>query len=634
MNRRLRLQIVAWFVSALAAWPTAALAQRSISWDTLEVTAHLEADGSLRVVETHAMVFTGDWNGGERTFNIRPRQSISMEGLFRVDSDGRKELGLDASLDDVDEYGWEESRLRWRSRRPTDPPFARTPLRYEIRYRLSGILIEEGGEYRLDHDFAFPDRESPIGRFSLRLTLDPAWLPSVDVRPIYTAGPLPPGRGYVLTVPLRYGGAGRPAALDTARPPEITGGVMALLTIAPLAILLLFVRERSVGRFAPLTTTIDEAWLQTHVLSHRPEVVAAAWDEGTGSPEVVALISRLVGEGILASTVGKGKGAYASLSLTLKADRESLTGYERALVDALFFDGPTTSTNAVKAHYKATGFNPAQIIKKDLGAAVDRAFPLGAPVRAAGLLATGLLLVGLGCFFLALRNGQSIPWQPLLVVLGFSFAGWVAGFIFRANLALGIRAAVVCLVPAVAVALGVSYYLWSYAGEGYVELDAMAVWGFAALGLASVLSMVDAMMTRRSRAGLAAIKNLAAAREHFARELKTGRPAIRDEWYPWLLAFELGGLVDSWSVAHAGTGRGDGWRHSSTVSSGSSSTGGDWAGFSGGRSGGGGGGASWQAAAGGLAAGVAAPSSSGSSGSGSSGSSGGGSSGGGGGGGW
>ena len=55
--------------------PTVALAQRDLHWSALQVTASLDATGTLHVAEVHTMVFTGDWNGGERTFNIRPRQN-------------------------------------------------------------------------------------------------------------------------------------------------------------------------------------------------------------------------------------------------------------------------------------------------------------------------------------------------------------------------------------------------------------------------------------------------------------------------------------------------------------------------------------------------------------------------------
>ena len=51
--------------------------RRELHWDALDVEAHLNADGVLEVIERHTMVFTGDWNGGERVFNVRPRQSWS-----------------------------------------------------------------------------------------------------------------------------------------------------------------------------------------------------------------------------------------------------------------------------------------------------------------------------------------------------------------------------------------------------------------------------------------------------------------------------------------------------------------------------------------------------------------------------
>ena len=42
--------------------------------------------------------------------------------------------------------------------------------------------------YRLDHDFAFPDRAGVIERFSLHLTLDPVWRPTSRIDESYAAG--------------------------------------------------------------------------------------------------------------------------------------------------------------------------------------------------------------------------------------------------------------------------------------------------------------------------------------------------------------------------------------------------------------------------------------------------------------
>jgi len=62
-------QVAALCVLLTVFLPGTALAQRELHWDRHDVEARLDAAGRLRVTETHAMVFTGDWNGGERKFN-------------------------------------------------------------------------------------------------------------------------------------------------------------------------------------------------------------------------------------------------------------------------------------------------------------------------------------------------------------------------------------------------------------------------------------------------------------------------------------------------------------------------------------------------------------------------------------
>lgn len=71
---------------------SSALAQRHLSWDLLQVDAHLAADGKLEITEVYTIVFSGDWNGGERKFNVRPRQTLSLTGVSRIDAAGRHAL--------------------------------------------------------------------------------------------------------------------------------------------------------------------------------------------------------------------------------------------------------------------------------------------------------------------------------------------------------------------------------------------------------------------------------------------------------------------------------------------------------------------------------------------------------------
>jgi hypothetical protein len=163
----------------LSAAPAALGQEKKLSWRAMDVQARLDAAGRLHVTERQAMLFTGDWNGGERVFRVLPGQTLKLESLTRVDAaTGEKKALSEGDLSQMDRYGWKDPQtLRWRSRLPSDPPFDNTEIDYEIAYTLSGILVRQGDDYVLDHDFAFPDRVGSIETFSLDLTLDPAWQP-------------------------------------------------------------------------------------------------------------------------------------------------------------------------------------------------------------------------------------------------------------------------------------------------------------------------------------------------------------------------------------------------------------------------------------------------------------------------
>lgn len=617
-------------VLLVAGLPAPSLAQRELHWATLGVTAHLNADGSLAVVEEQAIVFTGDWNGGERIFNVRPGQSLRFEGLSRWADSGWQALRESSDLAEIDTYAVSNGRtLRWRSRRTSDPPFDKTTIRYQIRYSLSGILNKDGDRYTLDHDFAFPDRTGTIERLDVRLTLDAAWQPSQPLPPSYTASGLPPGRSFVVTVPLRYTGTGAPEVRDLSRPWRVVVAVLALLILPLVWVATVLRSEQAKGRFVPLATDgIDAAWLRTHVLNHPAEVISAAWDDNVGQAEVVTLLARLESEGTL-STRTDGD----TLKMQLKANRESLQGYERALIDGLFFNGrSSTSTDDVKAHYKSTGFKPVSLIEEGVRAAAQAAFPLTKPAKLThyetllGLLG-GTMLGIMAWMSNELPTGAvfGLPIGALVV----SFLASIGGTRFRSRLDLGLDAAIRALLVPLGLALLAAWLVWKGVGPGQLDLSVTALASVVALVLGAVSAGIHSLRSLQTREGVAFRKTLTAGRAFMEAELRKPNPALEDSWYPWLLAFELQTAMDQWSVANPSNTR---RRHDHDFGSGSSSTGSSssWSGYGGGRSGGGGGGAAWAAAAGGLASGVAAPSSSSSSG----GSSSGGSSGGGGGGGW
>ena len=88
--------------------PGAALAQeKSLHWAELAVRARLDSAGVLHVEERQAMVFTGDWNGGERRFNLRLGQHLDLQRLARIDSATGEARTLTAGgLDRADQYAW------------------------------------------------------------------------------------------------------------------------------------------------------------------------------------------------------------------------------------------------------------------------------------------------------------------------------------------------------------------------------------------------------------------------------------------------------------------------------------------------------------------------------------------------
>jgi hypothetical protein len=405
-----------------------------------------------------------------------------------------------------------------------------------------------------------------------------------------------------------------------------------------LGLAVLFVREERVGRFAPLATDIDEAWLQAHVLKYPAEVVGAVWDESISTPEVVALIARMVSEGKLASTVSKG----GTMTLDLKVDRETLAGHERTLVDRLFFGGRSqTSTKQVRQHYRSKGFNPAHEIRKELQAAVDGVIADGpAPPRLRplikGLFIAGIVLLGIDFYIVRIQL-----WHPLVITFGSALLlglAWGAGTAFRAHIHWSYRAAWLCLIPTLVMFAAAVAFLRYTISPGDIEASVYLVAAVVAFALAVLLTSIDTMLSRQQRSAVAFRKRLAAARAFFLLELSKDAPGLRDEWLPWILAFGLANRMDDWSARQSTSGSST--RSGSTIfSSGGSSGAGStsspgWAGFSGGRSGGAGAGAAWVNAASGMAASVSTPTSSSSSGGSSSSSSSSSSSGGGGGGGW
>ena len=636
---------------ALIAISSSAAAQdgaRNLHWRRIDVHARLDAAGRLRVIERQAMVFTGDWNGGERTFNVRAGQRLNLNRIARIDADGSARTLQRGDLDAVDEFDWTSSKtVRWRSRLPTDPPFDNQEIVYQLDYTLSNILVADGDAYRLDHDFAFPDRAGNIEDFSLAFSADAAWRSATPLPLRLERSNIPPGSSVVVTVPLQYTGAGQPAGVARGLP-LATRAVLALMLIAVVAIMLrrFFAEEKARGRFEPVfpADAVDRAWLSRHVFNMPPEVVGAAWDNRTSSPEVAAMIARMVLEGKLASRV-ESKKWKDILHLELKVPRADLSGDERKLIDALFDSGQNqTDTERIKQRYKTSGFDPAKLISED----IRKQIHARTPSRQASIdwgrvmvnVAVVLLVVAAGFVALRFANGSVAAAAPLIVaILGLIALGHAG--MYRGDVADTKRKArlmtvflLLAAVPILALTLGLleqgaAFSMTPLIAPANAGLTLMVSMIVMYLGIAFLV--LRAARTREEPERLELRRTLAAGRAFFMHELRKPQPKLDDGWFPYLLAFGLGKHMDKWfrafGAAHDGRLAGAS-AMATTSASGSSWSGGGPLFGGGGGFGGGGTGRTWAASVATLSAGVSAPSSSGSGGGG------GGSSGGGGGGGW
>lgn len=651
-------------ILSLLCLPCQSVCARQLYWQSMEVDAHLDSEGALRVTETLAMVFDGDWNGGERTFDIRAGQRLTLLGMERRDAGHEFFQPLTAgSLNAVDHYKLDaQQRLRWRARRASDPPFRHQLIEYRIHYRLKNIVIKSGESYRLNHDFAFPNRQGPINHFSLRFDVDPDWqLDNPSLRE-YQRDALPPGQGVVLNIPLHYSRAGEPRYLFTPRSTTAgtgshsQGNFSAPLQsvslrdyVVPLGLLVLlslylsvhvYRRERLKGYFAPLKSTQDmpEDWIETNLYRYKPEMLGALWDNASGAPEVGALLSRLILEEKLKTSFATESWCFffrrEVMSLTLQQDISDFTQLEQKLLKGLFVEGNVTNPDMVKRYYREhkKDFSPASTISSNLMSRVrqirnqrggydwlDLVFGLlaylGSPALfwlvvyqfdADPLFLTfcGLLLALYMILGISLNNNKDYNQQSV-------FQRFIAASVLQVVVAPLYLALVVNVVS--------GYVPFTHPAEIIVLIVALALLH---------ISFSFSWRVKDSSRVIAIRRDLAAIRLFIKEQLKQPRPQLKDEWYPYIIAFGLESQLTKWTRRfQVADSFATGVARSSFDSSGSHGAEAGWSG-GGGAFGGAGASASWGAYSSAVAG---APSSSGSGGGGSSG---GGSSGGGGGGGW
>jgi hypothetical protein len=526
---------------ALLLLPSAALAQsRQIDWPTVAVTARLDSAGVLHIAERQTIRLSGDWNGAERSWDLRFGQTLSLRRLARTDSASGAEVELraDGDIDDVDEFDWSDNgqTLRWRARLQAEPPIENTLLTYLIETEHGRVLLPQpDGTYVLDHNFAMIDRQGWIERFDLTLTLDPAWSTRPDFTGTWRVDSLQPGQGFVVSIPLRFTAAGRPSSMRYGTPLRTRRVIGFALAAGLLVILLrLVVRERKLGRFAPFIPAerITPEWLGEHVLHMLPEVAGTAWDDHTSAPEVAATLARLVQEGKLSSRVETKKVLIFEqqvLHLTIETDRGAFREHERALIDSLFESHKkTTSTTEVRERYKTSGFDPASKISTQLKQIVAAGQGAAGGSKPAKLATLVLVIAAFAHLGMGIARDSS---DGLFVAVGVMVSLFI--YIISVALAAAFQRRVTGLVGwGIAFLLPIGLFAkafgWFSLWQGAGTLGALTLTGFALLIAAYFNSVCNMAASRESAERIAQRKRLAAAREFFREELRKPQPRLQD----------------------------------------------------------------------------------------------------------
>ncbi len=613
MNRLLTV------LGVLLLFAQSAHAEKSLGWNALKVRAHLDGAGLLHVVERHDMVLSGDWNGGERIFRVEPSQVLEVEGMTRIAADGTQHPMEDGDLSLVDRWSLEKKHLRWRSRLPSDPEFNQTPLSYEIRYALAKILVPAGGEqFRIAHDFAFPDRDAAIAAFDLDLSFAPEW----NAAPIHASvRDLAPGKSHVVMATLRYSGQGAPSAAP--RYLRWLRWIRPAFVIAPSALLLalfFFGRQSRRRKIATDDRKIDRSWLEANLFVYPPEVAGALLDGEVGPNAVAAMLASMERAGRIQTAATRGK--KPDLTLRLLVDKDELPERERALADLFFESGTEVNTKELRQSRKSTGFDPPGTIRGSVESETERIAPgaiAGVRIqRIAFLFLAGVLSLAAG---ITMRTVELV--LIFVVILG-GLAVLTAGFRLAARWkeSPGAAAGLMLLVPAAGFTLAVLLIEPLVKSPDDVVVQ-FTLFGLAGLGffLAAFYQIIlDAAKETLSAEAIALRTHMTRARDWFRKELSRPEPEIDDAWMPWIIALGLNQSVSSWWKTHRGgrvssaagetSASGDSsWSAGTASSPGSATsfTGGD------GRFGGAGATGSWGAAATAFAAPISAPSQSSSS---------------------
>ncbi|NCN08336.1 MAG: DUF2207 domain-containing protein [Leptospira sp.] len=349
---------------------------KSLDWNSIQVEATLKNNGNLKIAETQSILFTGDWNGAYRKFDLGLGQKLKFHSMEILRNNGEWETLSDDSIDIKDSYLYypSESTVKWRSRYPHDPIFEGETIIYRLNYEYENILDNKSANvFQLNHDFGFEDRNGEIRKFKVNLSWEDKWKlvsqnnlqvlsSETEEKKLSFTAPtaLQPGQKMIVTSDFDYNG-------DISTLNQIS--VLAVYGIRISHFILLL-------SFAGMVSFFIYLYCKQKGFFKEPKKIKS-WEEfreflGDLLPEEIAILSE---KGLVASWMARMilekkiqffPSEKQESRLKLLVDRSSLSESDAKIIESLFVEGVTSiSISELKKFYKRkkTSYSLAESIR-------------------------------------------------------------------------------------------------------------------------------------------------------------------------------------------------------------------------------------------------------------------------------
>jgi uncharacterized membrane protein YgcG len=557
-----RLPLLTLLLCTTVAHPLTAAA-KSLDWKKFEVQAHLENDGDVTIKEEQTIVFDGDWNGGERRFDVAEGRSVDLISIQHWSPSVNGWIPVErGELSKVDRYQWTSSdTIRWRSRLPLDPPFHNTEERYLLQFRIHGAgQAGDPGQTIVRFPVLPGDRPGSVQVFDFHFTADPSLgqtTSDANEQAQMHRENVPAGTAIFARMTLTGGTSSVPIKSTSSSSPSGTTRfalVAGLVLIIGILLWKFFDREKSLGRFSqgPSIQDINENFLNENLFRYPPEIVNVLWEEEVGTKAVLTLLSRLQCEGKIRLSLDPRE--EKGLIIQRIAPIEEFQGYAGILIQHLIPTGDTFRFQEWLDYWTAQKEQPdipSRVISDQLLAQMDRdpeisidetdgkILPWGAigfSILAINFFIFGLLHDGAGGFIFIF----SVIYLGALCakILGRSNKEFSKKFHSVSDLAQ--RLIIQILIPG-----AVFLYFLIFTAAGY-SLPSQLSLVFA---FASVVSLLF-HFTRSQGEPKRVLKrrNLRAIREWLAQRLRSKTQPLDAKYLPYCVALELNKDLDRASI--------------------------------------------------------------------------------------